>query len=89
MTVENVVIAHPDVADAAVVSRPHETYGESIVAVVVPIEGRSVDLEMIRGFCADKLSKHKIPHAIEIVEQIPCNPSGKILKHRLRQQLFG
>lgn len=85
--VENVVIAHPDLADAAVVSRPNELYGESIVAVVVPVEGRSVDLETIQDFCADKLSKYKIPHTIEIVERIPRNPSGKILKHVLREQL--
>lgn len=85
--VENVVVAHPDVADAAVVSRPHETYGESIVAVVAPVEGRDVDLEMIRAFCADKLSKYKIPHALVVVERIPRNPSGKVLKHRLREQL--
>jgi acyl-CoA synthetase (AMP-forming)/AMP-acid ligase II len=85
--VENAVIGHPNVKDAAVVSRPNETYGESIVAVVVPVEGKNVDLETIRTFCADKLSKYKIPHALIVVEQIPRNASGKILKHRLREQL--
>jgi acyl-CoA synthetase (AMP-forming)/AMP-acid ligase II len=86
--VESVVVAHPDVFEAAVVSRPNEIYGESIVAVIVPVAGKTVDLETIRIFCADKLSKYKIPHAIEIVEQIPRNPSGKILKNRLRAQLI-
>lgn len=85
--VENAVLAHPSVVDVAVVSRPHEVYGESIVAVVVPAEGESVDLESIREFCADKLSKYKIPHVLEIVDAIPRNPSGKISKHILRAQL--
>ena len=83
--VENAVMAHPDVAEVAVVSRPHETYGESIVAVIIPNAGKSITLESIRDFCADKLSKYKIPHAIEIVETLPRNPSGKVLKHRLRE----
>jgi acyl-CoA synthetase (AMP-forming)/AMP-acid ligase II len=82
--VENALAAHPDVLDVAVVSRPHETYGESIVAVVVPVEGKHVDLESIREFCADKLAKYKIPHAVETMKELPRNPSGKIMKHRLR-----
>jgi acyl-CoA synthetase (AMP-forming)/AMP-acid ligase II len=82
--VENALAAHPDVLDVAVVSRPHETYGESIVAVVVPVEGKHDDLESIREFCADKLAKYKIPHAVETMKELPRNPSGKIMKHRLR-----
>lgn len=77
------VAAHPDVVDVAVIARPHETYGESIVAVVTPREGASLTLAELQQFCSDKISRYKIPHDM-VVGTIPRNPSGKILKHQLR-----
>jgi fatty-acyl-CoA synthase len=85
--VENVIMTHPDVSEVAVVSRPHETYGESIVAVIVPNPGASIRQEDITEFCVGKLSKYKIPHAVELIEELPRNPSGKVLKHRLREMV--
>jgi len=81
--VENVLAAHPNVIDVAVIGRPHPDYGESIVAVITPRAGTSVTLADIKAFCADKIARYKIPHDL-VVGTIPRNPSGKILKHQLR-----
>jgi len=85
--VESAVAAHPDVVDVAVIAKPHETYGESIVAVVTLREGASLSLAELREFCSDKISHYKIPHEL-VVATIPRNPSGKILKHKIRAELF-
>jgi fatty-acyl-CoA synthase len=84
--VESVLAAHPDIADVAVVGRPHPDYGESIVAVVTPREGATVTLEDVKAFCADKVARYKIPHDL-VVSTIPRTPSGKILKHQLRDRV--
>jgi fatty-acyl-CoA synthase len=85
--VESAVAAHPDVADVAVIAKPHETYGESIVAVVTLRQDASLSLEELRECCSDKISHYKIPHEL-VVSTIPRNPAGKILKHKLRAELF-
>src|SRR5699024_10525143 len=74
--VESVVAAHPEVTDVAVVARPHETYGESIVAQVTLREGATLTLSELQEFCTDKISHYKIPHDL-IVGEIPRNASGK------------
>jgi acyl-CoA synthetase (AMP-forming)/AMP-acid ligase II len=85
--VENALAAHPDVADAAVVARPHPDYGESIVAVIVPRKGATVTVEGVKDFCRQRIARYKVPHDVVITTRIPRNPSGKILKHRLRAEL--
>lgn len=86
--VENVLAAHPDVADCAVIARPHDDYGESIVAVVTPCDGAEVTLSGVREFCAGRIADYKVPHDL-IVGEIPRNPSGKTLKHNLRDAILG
>lgn len=84
--IENALAAHPDVLDCAVVGVPHELYGESIVAVVTPQQGASLDLETVRAHVMTLLADYKAPHRMEIGE-VPRNPSGKIVKHGLRASL--
>jgi fatty-acyl-CoA synthase/feruloyl-CoA synthase len=84
--VENALLAHPDVLDCAVVSAPHELYGESIVAVVEARPGAELTLEDIRAHCRPLLADYKAPHRL-VLAPIPRNPSGKILKYQLREQL--
>ncbi|WLP91633.1 AMP-binding protein [Gordonia sp. NB41Y] len=86
--VENALAAHPDVLDVAVVSQLDEHFGETIVAVVMPIEGREVTLESLRAFAAEYISDYKLPREL-VIRSIPRNPSGKILKHVLRAQVRG
>lgn len=84
--VENILDAHPDIADCAIVAKPHVDFGESIVAVVTPTEGSTVTLEQIKEFCGERISHYKVPHEL-VVRDIPRNPSGKIMKHVIRAEL--
>lgn len=84
--VENALAAHPDVQDVAIVSRLHDTFGETIVAVVTPIEGREVTLDGLRAFAAEYVADYKLPRDL-VIRPIPRNPSGKILKHVLRAEV--
>ncbi len=84
--VENALAAHPDIADCAIVSKPHPEYGESIVAVVTPVEGATVTLDQIKEFCRERLSHYKVPHEL-LLRSIPRNPSGKIMKHVIRAEM--
>lgn len=85
--VENAVAAHSDILDCAVIARPHPEYGESIVAVAVLNEGAALTLDALRESCAERIASYKLPHDLVITEQIPRNPSGKILKRELRERL--
>ncbi|MFE3954453.1 class I adenylate-forming enzyme family protein [Nocardia sp. NPDC059091] len=85
--VENAVAAHPDIFDCAVLGRPHPEYGESIVAIAVLTAGATLTLDALREFCADRIASYKLPHELVIVDAIPRNPSGKVLKRTLREQM--
>lgn len=83
--VENALAAHPDIADAVIIGRPDDTYGERIVAVVTPHDGPEVTLEGIREFAATYVAD-KLPREI-VVREIPDDPSGTVLKHVIRKDL--
>lgn len=83
--VENVLASHPDIAEVAVIGRPHSRWGETPVAVVVPGPGAAdLTLESVREFARASLASFKLPTGIELVEVLPRNASGKVLKHKLR-----
>lgn len=84
--VENALAGHPNVADLAIVGRPHPEFGETVVAVVTPVPGTEITLEELRALGADRIADFKLPRDL-IIAPIPRNPSGKILKHRLRDQV--
>lgn len=84
--VENALAAHPAVADCAVIARPDEQYGESIIAVVTTNEDAMITLEEVKAFCRERISDYKVPHDL-IIRDIPRNASGKILKHELRADI--
>ncbi len=82
--VERVLLAHPEIDEAAVIGRPHPRWGEAVVAVVVPARPDSSE-EEIRGFCRERLAGYKVPKAVEIVSELPRNAMGKVQKFRLRE----
>lgn len=84
--VEDVIIGHPKVGEVGVIGIPDDRWGESVCAVVVPLLGQTVTAEEIQGFCTGKLAKYKIPKSVVFVDELPRNPSGKILKRILREQ---
>ena len=85
--VENVLAAHPAIAEVAVIGRPDEKWGEVPVAVVV-VNGSGIQLKEIEEFLIDRLARYKHPKALEVVAELPRNPAGKVLKAQLRA-LFG
>ena len=82
--VEEVIHAHPAVAEAAVFGIPHPRWIEAVAAVVVPRAGHELAAEEVTRFCRDRLAGFKTPRYVVIAGELPKNPSGKILKRELR-----
>jgi acyl-CoA synthetase (AMP-forming)/AMP-acid ligase II len=83
--VEAVLLEHPDVREAAVAGVPHPVLGEDVAAWVVPREGASLDDESIGAFCAGRLADYKRPRQLYVVDELPRNAVGKVMKHLLAQ----
>jgi acyl-CoA synthetase (AMP-forming)/AMP-acid ligase II len=83
--VENAVAQHEAVADVAVIGVPDDKFGEALLAFVVLNPGALLELDELVDFCRDKIAGFKIPRRLEIVAELPRNPSGKILKKILRE----
>lgn len=82
--IEEVLLRHPVVVDAAVVGVPHELWGETVKAYVVVKDGAEIDEQGIVNFCKEHLASYKKPTIVEITDAIPNNPAGKPLKRLLR-----
>src|SRR6202023_1660700 len=78
--VENVLAAHPEVLEVCVVGRPDPKWGETPVAVAVCRPGSTVDIMQLRSWASRHLARYKLPTALEIVDTLPRNATGKILK---------
>jgi fatty-acyl-CoA synthase len=85
--VEGALFQHPAVADVAVVGVPDERWGETVVAVAVAKENASLTLEDLRDVAGRSLARYKLPTRLEVVDALPRNPAGKILKFELRERL--
>jgi fatty-acyl-CoA synthase len=83
--VENALAAHPAIVEAAVIGRPDEKWGEVPVAIVA-LGGVHTDLDLgdVEQFLTERLARYKHPKALEIVDALPRNPAGKVLKTELR-----
>jgi O-succinylbenzoic acid--CoA ligase len=81
--VEDVLLEHPDVADAGVFARSDPEWGEAVVARVVLRTGASVSRDELRTFCAERVARFKVPKAIEFAAELPRTPSGKLLRRKL------
>ena len=83
--IENVLVGHDKIADAGIIGIPSEKWGESPLAVVVRSDP-SLTAEEVIEFTKGKLAPFKTVKAVEFVDELPRNPSGKILKRELRDQ---
>ena len=82
--VEEVLLRHPAVAQAAVIGVPHEVHGEEVCALLIRSENAGeVEAEEIVVWARENMAKHKYPRIVEFVESFPLGPSGKVLKREL------
>lgn len=84
--VESVLYGHPSVAEVAVVGIDHHVYGETVAAVVATKPDTSIELDELREYCVGKLADYKTPRLLLVVDALPRNTSGKVLKYKLREQ---
>lgn len=86
--VEEAIYAYPGIAEAAVVAVPHAGLGEDVAACVVAAAGTPLDLDALRAHCAAQLADYAVPRQWHVLDHLPKNPMGKILKRELREQLL-
>jgi crotonobetaine/carnitine-CoA ligase len=87
--VEAALAEHPDVAEAAVVGVPSALTEEEVKAFVVPRPGARPAPPALRDFAAERLTRFKVPRYIELVEELPHTPTGRVAKHQLPRELTG
>ena len=82
--IEEVLYAHPDIAEAAVIGKPDERLGEEVVAVVSLRPECELSAEEVIAYCRERLAAYKYPREVRFLAELPKGPSGKILKSALR-----
>jgi fatty-acyl-CoA synthase len=80
--VEELLSAHPDIAEAAVVPVPDADFGQRLRAFVVPAGGE-LDAEQVKAYVKQHLARHKVPRDVEFLDALPRNPAGKVVKREL------
>lgn len=83
--VENAIAKHESVRDVAVIGVPDEKFGEALLAFIVLKPDCTLEVDELISFCRDKIAGYKIPRQMQIIDELPRNPSGKILKKILRE----
>jgi acyl-CoA synthetase (AMP-forming)/AMP-acid ligase II len=86
--VEAVLSRHAAIADVTVIGLPDLTWGQAVTAVIVPKDGCTISLEDVRQLCTGNIAGYKIPKSIRLIDRIPRNETGKVLKRELRDR-FG
>ncbi len=84
--IENVLYEHPGIAETAVIGIPHERWGETPKAIVVPKTDAELSEPELIEFVRERLARYKCPTSVAFVDALPRNASGKILKHELRAE---
>jgi acyl-CoA synthetase (AMP-forming)/AMP-acid ligase II len=82
--IENRLVEHPDITEAAVVGVPDRVMGEEVKAYLVVNPGSAIDLESVRSWVGETLAAFKVPSQVEIRADLPHNAAGKVIKHLLR-----
>jgi acyl-CoA synthetase (AMP-forming)/AMP-acid ligase II len=85
--IENLMLANEAIAQVAVVGVPDERQGEVGVAFVVPRPGQTLDPVELNSWCREHMANYKVPRRIEVVDVLPLNASGKVLKNELRARV--
>jgi fatty-acyl-CoA synthase len=86
---ENALMAHDSIAEAAVIAIPHEKWQERPLAVVVPAEGKSIDKQALNDFLDERFARYWLPDGYVVMDEIPRGATGKFQKAELREELSG
>jgi acyl-CoA synthetase (AMP-forming)/AMP-acid ligase II len=86
--VERALVEHPAVAEVAIIGVPHDTWGETVKAIVAFAPGQSATADELMAFARERLARYKVPTSIDVIGELPRNPSGKILKRDLRKEYW-
>jgi len=86
--VENAINSHPAVEQSAVISIPHQEWGEAVHAEVVLKENLVISEEELINFCKGKIGKYKVPKSISFVTGLPTSPVGKVLRRQVREKYW-
>jgi acyl-CoA synthetase (AMP-forming)/AMP-acid ligase II len=84
--IENILLGNTKVAQASVVGVPDERMGEVGVAFVIPRPGAELTAVEVIEWCRQAMANYKVPRRVEIVDSLPLNASGKVLKYELRRR---
>jgi acyl-CoA synthetase (AMP-forming)/AMP-acid ligase II len=87
--IEGLLYAKGDVAQVAVIGVPDERMGEVGMAFVVPAPGAALTPESVIGWCRTHMANYKVPRRVELVDSLPLNASGKVMKFELRERALG
>ena len=85
--VESTLYKHDAIAEVAVIGLPDEKWGEAVTAIVALNESQTLTLEELREFATKHLARYKLPLRLHIVDALPRNPAGKVMKYVLKEQL--
>jgi len=85
--IEDVLLAHEAVADAAVVGIPDEQWGEGVAAAVVLKAGKSASVETLQAWVRDSMRSSRVPQLIEFWDELPYNETGKLLRRIIKTRL--
>ena len=86
--IEEVICAHPDVFEVAVIGIPDDKWGETVKAIVVTRAGARVTEAEIIEHCKRAIASYKKPHSVEFLPELPKNAYGKVLKRELRDRYW-
>ena len=84
--IENLMFSSGDFAQVAVIGIPDDRMGEVGMAWVVPAPGRTLEPEGVIAWCRENMANYKVPRRVAVVDELPANASGKILKYVLRER---
>jgi acyl-CoA synthetase (AMP-forming)/AMP-acid ligase II len=84
--IEGMIMRHPSVSQVAVVGVPDQRMGEVAKAFVIPRPGTTVEPAELIAWCREEMANYKVPRSVEVVDALPLNASGKVLKYELRDR---